>query len=105
VYRFDPRRMRLGEAPLQLDATAGKASVLEYMRGESRFRMIEKQDPVRFRRLAESAEREAVARVSLYQQLSKLTLPSPAARPDTGGNGADAAAAGPAATTPVKQEA
>jgi pyruvate-ferredoxin/flavodoxin oxidoreductase len=79
VYRFDPRRLAQGEAPLQLDAGPPRASVLEYMRGESRFRVVEKQDPLRFRRLAAAAEREAAARVSIYQQLSKLTVPQPTA--------------------------
>src|SRR6202007_756161 len=45
VYRVDPRRTLEGQPPLQLDSGAPKASVLEYMRGESRFRMVEKQNP------------------------------------------------------------
>jgi pyruvate-ferredoxin/flavodoxin oxidoreductase len=80
VYRFDPRRMRQGQAPLQLDAGAPKTPVLDYMRGEARFRMVEKQDPVRFRKLAQAAQRAAIERVSVYEQLSKLTVPT--ARPD-----------------------
>jgi pyruvate-ferredoxin/flavodoxin oxidoreductase len=82
VYRFDPRRMRRGEAPLQLDAGPPKTPVLDYMRGEARFRMVEKQDAVRFRKLAEAAQRGAAERVSVYEQLSKLVVPSrPAAAP------------------------
>ena len=83
VYRFDPRRLGLGQAPLQLDAGAPKTPVLDYMRGEARFRMVEKQDPARFRRLAAAAQRAAVERVSVYEQLSKLTVPPPAPAPAT----------------------
>ena len=50
LYRFDPRRVAAGQPPLQLDASAPKASAQEYMRNETRFRMVEKQDPERFRR-------------------------------------------------------
>jgi pyruvate-ferredoxin/flavodoxin oxidoreductase len=75
VYRFDPRRIRLGEAPLQLDSGAPRASVLEYMRGEARFRVVEKQNPERFRRLAAAAQRDSAARVAVYDQLARLTIP------------------------------
>ena len=52
------------------------------MRGEARFRMVEKQDPVRFRKLAAAAERAAAERVSLYEQLSHLTIPTRPTPPD-----------------------
>jgi pyruvate-ferredoxin/flavodoxin oxidoreductase len=84
VYRFDPRRMRLGQAPLQLDAGPPKTPVLDYMRGEARFRMVEKQDPVRFRKLAQAAQRAAAERVSVYEQLSKLTVPAAPPAPPNG---------------------
>jgi pyruvate-ferredoxin/flavodoxin oxidoreductase len=96
VYRFDPRRTQQGQPPLQLDSGAPKASVLEYMRGESRFRMVEKQDPQRFRRLVKASERQAAARISLYDQLSRLTVPLPGPPADSG--------AAPAAGV-LKQEA
>ncbi len=75
VYRFDPRRGREGQPPLQLDAGQPTTPLLEYMRGEARFRMVEKQNPVRFRELVKAAERQAADRVSVYTQLSHLTLP------------------------------
>jgi pyruvate-ferredoxin/flavodoxin oxidoreductase len=75
LYRFDPRRVQHGEPPLKLDSGPPKASVREYMRNETRFRMVEKQDPERFRRLLAAAERSAAQRVAVYQQLSALTVP------------------------------
>jgi hypothetical protein len=45
------------------------------MRNETRFRMVEKIDPARFRRLARAAREEAARRISLYQQLAHIVLP------------------------------
>jgi hypothetical protein len=45
------------------------------MRNETRFRMVEKLDPVRFKRLLAAADREAVQRYGIYQQLAGLTVP------------------------------
>jgi len=76
LYRFDPRRIQAGEPPLVIDLAPGKSSVEEYMRNETRFRMVEKIDPVRFRKLAAQAREYSARRVSLYEQLSHITLPS-----------------------------
>jgi len=75
VYRFGPRRVRDGLPPLQLDAAAPKGSVAEYMRNETRFRMVEKQDPERFKHFLDSASRQAAQRYAVYQQLAGLTVP------------------------------
>jgi pyruvate-ferredoxin/flavodoxin oxidoreductase len=78
LYRYDPRRVERGEPPLVLDALPGKTSVADYMRNETRFRMVEKIDPVRFRRLAAAARDNAARRVALYEQMSHIVLPRPA---------------------------
>jgi pyruvate-ferredoxin/flavodoxin oxidoreductase len=75
LYRYDPRRVAQGLPPLVIDAAPGKASVQEYMRNETRFRMVEKIDPIRFRRLAAAARDHAARRVALYEQLARITLP------------------------------
>jgi pyruvate-ferredoxin/flavodoxin oxidoreductase len=75
LYRFDPRRARQGESPLLLDVPPAKKSVEEYMRNEARFRMVEKIDAQRFRRLAAAAREQSAQRVALYEQLSHITLP------------------------------
>jgi len=74
LYRFDPRLIEQGKPPLQLDAKPGKASVAEYMRNETRFRMVEKIDKERFATLAAAAEEMAARKVAVYQQLSQLTM-------------------------------
>ncbi|HEY5374559.1 MAG TPA: pyruvate:ferredoxin (flavodoxin) oxidoreductase [Polyangiaceae bacterium] len=74
LYRFDPRRIVLGEPPLILDATPGKAKIADYMRGEGRFRALEGLGEAHHQELCERAEREAAHRNELYEQLSHLKL-------------------------------
>jgi pyruvate-ferredoxin/flavodoxin oxidoreductase len=75
LYRFDPRRIDHGEPPLVIDARPGKSSVAEYMRNETRFRMVERFDAQRFRRLAAAAREHAERRIALYEQLAQIVLP------------------------------
>jgi pyruvate-ferredoxin/flavodoxin oxidoreductase len=75
LYRYDPRRVAQGQPPLVIDGPAGKNTVQEYMRNETRFRMVEKIDPLRFRQLAAAARDHAARRVALYEQLAQITLP------------------------------
>jgi pyruvate-ferredoxin/flavodoxin oxidoreductase len=94
LYRFDPRRLVKGEAPLNLDYGPPKPKVAEYMRNESRFRVIERADPARFKYFLEEAQAAATRRYAGYQQLAQITLPygkdegtAPAGNGDAGGNG------------------
>ncbi|MEP0843529.1 MAG: pyruvate:ferredoxin (flavodoxin) oxidoreductase, partial [Phycisphaerae bacterium] len=75
LYRYDPRRLPAGEPPLSLDAAPGKSHVADYMRNETRFRMVEKIDPERFRKLAGEAAVAAARRVALYDHMAKLRMP------------------------------
>jgi pyruvate-ferredoxin/flavodoxin oxidoreductase len=75
LYRFDPRRVAEGLPPLHLDSGPPQASAREYMRNETRFRMVEKQDPDRFKRLLDKAARQAAQHFAVYQQLAGVTVP------------------------------
>jgi pyruvate-ferredoxin/flavodoxin oxidoreductase len=75
LYRFDPRRIREGKPPLLLDSGPAKISPREYMENETRFRMVEKQDPVRFKRLMELADRQATQRIAVYKQIAAIIVP------------------------------
>ncbi len=77
LYRYDPRRIEAGEAPLVLDAPAGRIPVQEYMKNEARFRIVERIDPQRFKRFARQAQRMAERRVAVYKHLAQLRLPAP----------------------------
>jgi len=75
LYRYDPRRVANGEPPLILDSTPGDTPVDDYMRNETRFRMVEKMNPERFRRLSVLAAESAKRRLAVYDHLAKLTVP------------------------------
>lgn len=75
LYRFDPRRVRKDEPPLIIDVRGGKTPVEEFMRTETRFRMVEKIDAERFHHLAVAAREQSAQHAALYEQLSHITLP------------------------------
>ena len=75
LYRFDPRRTAAGEPPMRLDYGPPRARVADYMRNESRFRVIERSDPARFKLFLKQATEEARKRFAVYQQLAGITVP------------------------------
>jgi len=76
LYRYDPRRTDQGEPPLVIDAPAGKIPVSEYMRNETRVRMVEKINPAGFKRFAAQAQRMAERRIAVYKHMADLRMPS-----------------------------
>ena len=80
LYRFDPRRLDVGEPPLKMDATPGKTRVQQYMAGEGRFRMVELADPQRYRELLKAAERDVAMRRAMYEHLQSLRIQAPGAK-------------------------
>jgi pyruvate-ferredoxin/flavodoxin oxidoreductase len=77
LYRYDPRRVKEGLPPLQLDSPAPKTPLEKFMRNETRFRMVEAMDPERFRRSLVAAQRGVTQRYAVYQQLAGVTIPQP----------------------------
>ncbi|MBI5366233.1 MAG: pyruvate:ferredoxin (flavodoxin) oxidoreductase, partial [Planctomycetes bacterium] len=75
LYRYDPRRVEAGEPPLKLDSPPPKLRPEEYLRNETRFRMVEKLDPDRFRRLMRSAAGAAQQKWAIYQHLAGMRIP------------------------------
>jgi len=74
LYRYDPRRLARGESPLQMDSSLEpKIGVMDYMQNETRFRMVEKMDPARFRTLARSAQEHVDRQVAFYRQLAGIS--------------------------------
>jgi pyruvate-ferredoxin/flavodoxin oxidoreductase len=74
LYRYDPRRLDLGEPPLVLDSGPPTLPMRKYMEEEARFRMVELADPARYLRLVEAAERAAKERRAYYEELAKLRV-------------------------------
>jgi len=75
VYRFDPRRVDKGEAPLVIDMPGGKIPVADYMKNETRFRMVEKIDPARFKMFAAQSQLSAERRIATYKHIAELKFP------------------------------
>ena len=74
LFRFDPRRLEKGEAPLQMDSGAPKVPLGTYVRNETRYRMVEQQNPEHFKKLLDGAQLDATNRYSVYEQLAKLSV-------------------------------
>jgi pyruvate-ferredoxin/flavodoxin oxidoreductase len=75
LFRFDPRRAAKGEPPLHLDYGPPKPLAADYMRNESRFRVVERTDPDRFKMFLRDAQDAARRRYSMYQQLAGIKVP------------------------------
>jgi pyruvate-ferredoxin/flavodoxin oxidoreductase len=70
LYRYDPRRALNGEVPLQMDSSAAKIKLQDYLLSENRFKMLTKSKPEDARRYFEKAQRDAEARWHFYQHLA-----------------------------------
>jgi pyruvate-ferredoxin/flavodoxin oxidoreductase len=81
LYRFDPRRAECGENPLQLDSSAAKTKVQDYMLSENRFKMLTKSKPEDAKKFLAQAQVDADRRWKHYQYLAgrdlKPAAPSP----------------------------
>jgi pyruvate-ferredoxin/flavodoxin oxidoreductase len=76
LYRFDPVRLANGEPPLHLDYGPPKAKVADYMGNESRFRMVERADPERYKKFIEESQEAARRRYIVYKQLAGISVPA-----------------------------
>ena len=75
LFRFNPARKAEGLPPLELDSAPPAIKVTDYMRNETRFRMVERTDPERFKWLMEEAQRMTAQRYAVYQQLAGVKWP------------------------------
>jgi pyruvate-ferredoxin/flavodoxin oxidoreductase len=75
LFRFDPRRIEQGESPLQMDSSAPKIELGAYVRNETRYRMVEQQNPEHFKHLLAMAQREVTNRFANYENWARLTMP------------------------------
>jgi len=76
LYRFDPRRIPKGEPPLHLDYGPPKTKVVDYLRNESRFRMVERADPARYKQFVAESQAAAERRYAVYSQLAGIKVPA-----------------------------
>jgi pyruvate-ferredoxin/flavodoxin oxidoreductase len=79
LYRFDPRRTERGENPLQLDSSAAKTKVQDYLLSENRFKMLTKSKPEEAKRFFAQAQVDADKRWKNYQFMAGRDLKPTAA--------------------------
>jgi pyruvate-ferredoxin/flavodoxin oxidoreductase len=70
LFRYDPRRLAAGEPALQLDSAAPKGSLTDFVRNETRFRMVQQADSTRYNALLDTAQQNIASRFELYQMLA-----------------------------------
>ena len=86
LYRYDPRRADRGENPLQLDSSAAKAKVQDFMMSENRFKMLTKSKPEDAKKFFAQSQVEADRRWKFYSFMAARDTKAdttPAAKPAT----------------------
>jgi len=81
LYRFDPRRAAAGENPLQLDSSAAKTKLQDYLLSENRFKMLTKSKPEEAKKLFAQAQVDADHRWKFYQFLAERDTKTDAGQP------------------------
>ena len=82
LYRYDPRRAEKGENPFQLDFKKLKGKVSDFLSGENRFSILDRQNPEIAKELHATLQAEverrhaervrmAMSDKQLYKELSK----------------------------------
>jgi pyruvate-ferredoxin/flavodoxin oxidoreductase len=72
LYRFDPRLKEQGKNPLQLDSKAPTIEFAEYAYNEDRYKSLKQSKPEVAAELMKLANRDAVERYALMEQLAGL---------------------------------
>ncbi len=89
LYRYDPRLAAEGKNPLMLDSKPPSIPMKDYAYMETRYKMLALSQPEEAKRLIELAQRDAIARYNMYQQLASLKF-----------SGGDSGAGRPAPSAP-----
>ena len=73
LYRFNPELRKEGKNPLTLDSGKATISLEDYMMGENRFKALHKTNPEVAKKLMKEADAEYKWRLSLYEQIAKMS--------------------------------
>jgi pyruvate-ferredoxin/flavodoxin oxidoreductase len=71
-FRFDPRLREQGKNPFQMDSKEPTKSYKDFLRGEGRYKTLERQFPDRAKELFEKAEKEAKKKYKMLTRYAKL---------------------------------
>ncbi|MGB8602498.1 MAG: pyruvate:ferredoxin (flavodoxin) oxidoreductase, partial [Rhizomicrobium sp.] len=71
LYRYDPRKLEAGQAPLELDSDEPTLPLEEFMAAETRFKITANHDPVRYQELVTLAKHNIDRK---FRQLRQLAI-------------------------------
>jgi pyruvate-ferredoxin/flavodoxin oxidoreductase len=71
LYRFDPRRVGADEQPFVLDSAPPKTDVARFAQNETRFRLVEQQDPDRFKALLARGQMEIKRQFAVFDEWTR----------------------------------
>jgi len=72
LMRFDPRRIKQGKNPLQLDSRDPKIPLHEYVYGENRYTMLMRSMPDRAEELLAKAQEDVNMRWQMYKMWAQM---------------------------------
>ncbi len=76
LFRYDPRKIAIGESPLKLDSPAPKIDLSQFVSNETRFRQVEQANPESYKRMMAQAQKDVRERYALYEQLARSMSPA-----------------------------
>ncbi|HEY6005991.1 MAG TPA: pyruvate:ferredoxin (flavodoxin) oxidoreductase [Anaeromyxobacter sp.] len=76
LFRYDPRKVALGESPLKLDSPAPKIELAQFVANETRFKQVQQANPDAYKRMMEQAQKDVREKYALYEQLAKAMNPA-----------------------------
>ena len=81
LFRFDPRLVKAGKNPLQLDSKAPSIPLEDYIYNETRFKMLVASDPQRAKQLLAQGQEDVNARWKLYEHMAAMDYGAGQAQP------------------------
>ena len=74
LYRYNPENVKEGKAPLSLDSKAPTKPLAEYMANETRFQIVNKQNPERYETLVNKAQENVNEKRSLLEHMADFKV-------------------------------
>jgi pyruvate-ferredoxin/flavodoxin oxidoreductase len=72
LFRYDPRKIALGENPLHMDCKPPSVPYRDYLASETRFSVLNRTHPDDAERFLKLAQKHVESKFSLYEQLAHL---------------------------------
>jgi pyruvate-ferredoxin/flavodoxin oxidoreductase len=70
LYRFDPRRLEVGQPAMKLDSAAPKVPLEKLWASERRFQTVASADPAQSKAILDAAQDEVLTKFALYERMS-----------------------------------